>query len=94
MNTQRFTGIWNYMRLVVITGAFCIFVGLTAYTYAFGEGFAPNLEVEYNQHEAVHNTDYGQQQEAREESERSGEPQVYEDSSGNVHVYVNGGELA
>lgn len=57
-------------------------------------GFSPNLEMELNHREVLKSEPMHRQQEARRESERTGEPQVvtHQDRSGEVHseIFVHG----
>jgi hypothetical protein len=58
-----------------------------------GGGFSHNLDYELNTHNLIKETDYGKQEEAKEESKHSGQA-ISTDKSGHVHIFDHGRELA
>jgi hypothetical protein len=55
--------------------------------------YATHLDFHLDTHSLVENTDYGRQEEARQESEDKG-VSITTDDNGQIHVYENGDELA
>lgn len=57
-------------------------------------GFSHSLDVHADTHTPIHNTDYGRQSEARNESVREDRVTTHFDKDQTMHIYDRGSELA
>lgn len=90
MNLSKFVHYSNTGKYIIVLGVCILAFAIKNYTY--GSGFSYNLEMECIPDTSQ--TDYGKQQEAREESKGSDNHTFSTDENGAQHVYKDGCEVS